>query len=248
MEPLDKTWFKGQIGYFKKSLQALILCCLHCLMKKKNRKVKVQIECYSVSISSTQGKTTIAEAWLQRQVASTRCLLDFSRLCFDSGVGGRVGNKRHVQNRDRNSVSYSRYVLDDQYTSSSGAKFPVKWCPPEVFNFSRFSSKSDVWSFGKTHAPFPLNSAWGGSGCIVWQSFSSSRCLNVGSIHWRQNALWEKHQLWSGNHGYSRLPTPPAKVGLQICIRGDAEMLAGGITFLGCFLPQSLKHSGIWAW
>lgn len=42
-----------------------------------------------------------------------------------------------------------RYVLDDQYTSSSGAKFPVKWCPPEVFNYSRFSSKSDVWSFGK---------------------------------------------------------------------------------------------------
>ncbi|GAB0188424.1 tyrosine-protein kinase Tec [Grus japonensis] len=40
------------------------------------------------------------------------------------------------------------YVLDDQYTSSSGAKFPVKWCPPEVFNYSRFSSKSDVWSFG----------------------------------------------------------------------------------------------------
>ncbi|XP_015416463.1 PREDICTED: tyrosine-protein kinase Tec [Myotis davidii] len=42
----------------------------------------------------------------------------------------------------------ARYVLDDQYTSSSGAKFPVKWCPPEVFNYSRFSSKSDVWSFG----------------------------------------------------------------------------------------------------
>lgn len=45
---------------------------------------------------------------------------------------------------------FFRYVLDDQYTSSSGAKFPVKWCPPEVFNYSRFSSKSDVWSFGKT--------------------------------------------------------------------------------------------------
>lgn len=48
-------------------------------------------------------------------------------------------------------VSHPRYVLDDQYTSSSGAKFPVKWCPPEVFNYSRFSSKSDVWSFGKAH-------------------------------------------------------------------------------------------------
>ncbi|XP_075422961.1 tyrosine-protein kinase Tec isoform X1 [Ascaphus truei] len=42
----------------------------------------------------------------------------------------------------------TRYVLDNEYTSSSGAKFPVKWSPPEVFNYSKFSSKSDVWSFG----------------------------------------------------------------------------------------------------
>ncbi|XP_053559962.1 tyrosine-protein kinase Tec isoform X2 [Bombina bombina] len=42
----------------------------------------------------------------------------------------------------------TRHVLDDQYTSSCGAKFPVKWSPPEVFNYSKFSSKSDVWSFG----------------------------------------------------------------------------------------------------
>ncbi|KAM7376936.1 hypothetical protein PAMA_013627 [Pampus argenteus] len=42
----------------------------------------------------------------------------------------------------------ARYVLDDQYTSSSGAKFPVKWSPPEVFNFCKYSSKSDVWSYG----------------------------------------------------------------------------------------------------
>lgn len=41
-----------------------------------------------------------------------------------------------------------RYVLDDEYISSSGAKFPIKWSPPEVFHFNKYSSKSDVWSFG----------------------------------------------------------------------------------------------------
>ncbi|XP_064141922.1 tyrosine-protein kinase TXK isoform X5 [Loxodonta africana] len=40
------------------------------------------------------------------------------------------------------------YVLDDEYISSSGSKFPIKWSPPEVFHFSKYSSKSDVWSFG----------------------------------------------------------------------------------------------------
>ncbi|XP_063046571.1 tyrosine-protein kinase ITK/TSK [Engraulis encrasicolus] len=42
----------------------------------------------------------------------------------------------------------TRFVLDDQYTSSQGTKFPIKWSAPEVIKFSRFSSKSDVWSFG----------------------------------------------------------------------------------------------------
>ncbi|XP_052006031.1 tyrosine-protein kinase ITK/TSK-like [Xyrauchen texanus] len=42
----------------------------------------------------------------------------------------------------------TRFVLDDQYTSSYGTKFPVKWSSPEVIRFGKYSSKSDVWSFG----------------------------------------------------------------------------------------------------
>ena len=35
----------------------------------------------------------------------------------------------------------ARYVIDDQYTSNGGAKFPIKWSPPEVLNYTRYPPK-----------------------------------------------------------------------------------------------------------
>lgn len=29
-----------------------------------------------------------------------------------------------------------------------GTRFPIKWTAPEAANYSKFSIKSDVWSFG----------------------------------------------------------------------------------------------------
>lgn len=51
-------------------------------------------------------------------------------------------------------VCLCRYVLDNQYTCSMGAKFPVKWSPPEVLHFYKYSSKSDVWSYGEIPLPY----------------------------------------------------------------------------------------------
>ncbi|XP_015180304.1 PREDICTED: tyrosine-protein kinase Btk29A-like isoform X2 [Polistes dominula] len=68
--------------------------------------------------------------YIHRDLAARNCL---------------VGSENVVKVAD---FGLARYVLDDEYTSSGGTKFPIKWAPPEVLNYTRFSSKSDVWAYG----------------------------------------------------------------------------------------------------
>ena len=43
---------------------------------------------------------------------------------------------------------FSRVTDEGVYEAHTGAKFPIKWTAPEAALFSRFTIKSDVWSFG----------------------------------------------------------------------------------------------------
>nr|XP_057924373.1 tyrosine-protein kinase Lyn isoform X1 [Doryrhamphus excisus] len=42
----------------------------------------------------------------------------------------------------------ARVISDDEYTAREGTKFPIKWTAPEAINYSSFTIKSDMWSFG----------------------------------------------------------------------------------------------------
>lgn len=57
-----------------------------------------------------------------------------------------VGERNSVKVAD---FGLARFVVDDEYTASEGTKFPIKWAAPEVITHARFSSKSDVWSYGE---------------------------------------------------------------------------------------------------
>lgn len=57
-----------------------------------------------------------------------------------------VGDRNVVKVAD---FGLARFVVDDEYTASEGTKFPIKWAAPEVITHAKFSSKSDVWSFGE---------------------------------------------------------------------------------------------------
>ncbi|RVE60807.1 hypothetical protein OJAV_G00184280 [Oryzias javanicus] len=82
-----------------------------------------------------------AHSFIHRDLAARNCLVNEHNVVKVSDFG------------------MTRYVLDNQYTSSTGAKFPVKWSPPEVLHYSKYSSKSDVWSYG----------------VVMWEIFSEGR-------------------------------------------------------------------------
>ncbi|XP_043917350.1 tyrosine-protein kinase TXK [Protopterus annectens] len=104
-------------------------CLLNYLRQRQGRFGKGQL--LSMCQNVCEGMEYLEQnGFIHRDLAARNCLV----------------NEKHVVKVS--DFGMARYVLDDQYTSSSGAKFPVKWSPPEVFHYNKYSSKSDVWSFG----------------------------------------------------------------------------------------------------
>ena len=70
----------------------------------------------------------------------------------------------------------ARLIKEDEYEARVGARFPIKWTAPEAANYSKFSIKSDVWSFGilltelVTFGRIPYPGKSGGRGCITFKN------------------------------------------------------------------------------
>ncbi|XP_067936259.1 proto-oncogene tyrosine-protein kinase Yrk-like [Watersipora subatra] len=56
-----------------------------------------------------------------------------------------VGDNNIVKIAD---FGMARLIQDDEYNAQQGSKFPIKWTAPEAAMMSKFTIKSDVWSFG----------------------------------------------------------------------------------------------------
>ena len=42
----------------------------------------------------------------------------------------------------------SRDLADETYYVSQGGKIPIKWTAPEAIHYKKYSTASDVWSYG----------------------------------------------------------------------------------------------------
>ena len=70
--------------------------------------------------------------YIHRDLAARNCLVSDNHLVKVADFG----LTRHVSKPD------------EIYTAHVGAKFPIKWTAPEGLAYNKFSTKSDVWSFG----------------------------------------------------------------------------------------------------
>ncbi|CAL9707189.1 unnamed protein product [Knipowitschia caucasica] len=105
--------------------------CLLTYLKEGLTQHPTTVQLLEMCKDVTEGMAYLeSKQYLHRDLAARNCLVDSNGTVKVTDFG------------------LSRYVLDDEYTSSEGSKFPVRWSPPEVLLYCKFSSKSDIWAYG----------------------------------------------------------------------------------------------------
>nr|XP_061792821.1 tyrosine-protein kinase BTK-like [Nerophis lumbriciformis] len=105
--------------------------CLLTYLREGLRQHPTSVQLLEMCKDVSEGMAYLeSKQYIHRDLAARNCLVDGNGTVKVADFG------------------LSRYVLDDEYTSSAGSKFPVRWSPPEVLLCCRFSSKSDIWAYG----------------------------------------------------------------------------------------------------
>ncbi|XP_075595038.1 tyrosine-protein kinase Fer-like isoform X4 [Balearica regulorum gibbericeps] len=127
------------------------------LRKKKDELKTKQLVKFSLDAASGMAYLE-SKNCIHRDLAARNCLVDENNILKISDFG------------------MSRQEDDGVYSSSGLKQIPIKWTAPEALNYGRYTSESDVWSFG----------------ILLWETFSLGVCPYPGMMNQQAREQVEK--------------------------------------------------------
>ncbi|XP_010223288.1 PREDICTED: tyrosine-protein kinase Fer-like, partial [Tinamus guttatus] len=127
------------------------------LRKKKDELKTKQLVKFSLDAASGMAYLE-SKNCIHRDLAARNCLVGESNILKISDFG------------------MSRQEDDGVYSSSGLKQIPIKWTAPEALNYGRYSSESDIWSFG----------------ILLWETFSLGVCPYPGMTNQQAREQVEK--------------------------------------------------------